>query len=380
MGLDAGPARDPRRGRTGARSRTGPPARALRGRRRRVRTEAGDVRRVQPRGQSRADARPAGEVGRDPVREHARDAPRPRPGHLRRARPQARRHDRRSARAHDRRRGRVSRRRRVPAVLHADDVAAGVPNAEDRLQLAGGDDQHHADRGVPRRRSPGGDASRRTHARHRRRRARHRSGRHPPHELHPERRVPVHDGHRRNVRLGRLREAARRGARARGLRRAASRAGGAPRTQRSDAARHRSGFVRRDHRAGRAAPRVGQGRDRRRRHRARVRRYQLARPGPRDRVLDDRERRARRTDGAGDGPAVRHRDHPAGRWHRRLSVAPDRRERGQGRERRGVGAGQAIGGAPARSQPRRHRDRRRRSASRRRAGAHARRGRTWRPR
>ena len=229
---------------------------ALRGGRRRVRTEAGHVRRVQPRGQSREDARPAGEVGRDPFREHALDAPRACAGHLRRARPQARRHDRRSARAHDRRRGRVSRRRRVPAVLHADDVAAGVPNPEDRLQLAGGDDQHHADRGVPRRRSPGGDASRRTHARHRRRRARHRSRRHPPHELHPERRVPVHDGHRRNVRHRRLREDARRGARARGLRRAARRAGGAPGAQRSDAARHRSGVVRRDHRAGRAAPRV----------------------------------------------------------------------------------------------------------------------------
>ena len=119
------------------------------------------------------------------------------------------------------------------------------------------------------------------------------------------------------------------------------------------------------------APRMGQGRDRRRRHRARVRRYQLARPGSRDRVLDDRERRARRADGTGEGPPVRHRDHPAGRWHRRFAVAADRRQRGEGRERRGVGAGQAIGRAPARGEPRRHRHRRRRAPSRGRPGARA---------
>ena len=106
----------------------------------------------------------------------------------------------------DRRRRRLPGGRRVPAVLHADDVAAGVPNAEDRVQLAGGGDEHHTRRRVPRRRPSGGDPPRRTHARHRRRRARHRPGRDPPQELHPDRRVPVHDHHRRDVRLRRLRK------------------------------------------------------------------------------------------------------------------------------------------------------------------------------
>ena len=82
-------------------------------------------------------------------------------------------------------------------------------NAEDRVQLAGRDHQHDADRRVPRRGPSRGDAPRRAHARHRRRRARHRSGRDPAQELHPGRRVPVHDGHRRDVRHRRVRQAAR---------------------------------------------------------------------------------------------------------------------------------------------------------------------------
>ena len=356
-------------------------ARALRRGRRRVRAEAGHVRRVQPGRQGRADARPPGEVGRDPLREHARDAPRPRPGHLRRARPEARRHDRRSARAHDRRRGRVSRRRRVPAVLHADDVAAGVPNAEDRVQLAGGDHQHHADRRVPRRRSARGDAPRRAHARHRRRRARHRS---------------------------RSRSAARTSSRPT---RSRTRRSPARRTTRGDYEKPLDAVL--EH-AGYDALRAEQA-ARRARNDPKLLGIGLAsyveitapvglhREWGKVEIEDDGtvlayvgtsshgqghetafsmivERRARRADGAGDGPAVRHRDHPAGRWHRRLAVAPDRRERGQGRERGGAGAGQAAGGAPARSQPRRHRDRRRRSPGRGRARAHARRGRTSRPR
>ena len=49
---------------------------------------------------------------------------------------------------------------------------------------------------VPRCGPSRGDPPRRAHARHRRRRARHRSGRDPAQELHPARGVPVHDGHR----------------------------------------------------------------------------------------------------------------------------------------------------------------------------------------
>ena len=130
-------------------------------------------------------------------------------GALRRARAEARRRDRRAARALRRRRGRVPGGRRVPDVLHADDVAAGVPNAEDRVQLAGRAHQHDADARVPRCGPARGDAPRRAHARHRRRRARPRSGRDPAQELHPGRRVPVHDGHRRHLRLRRVRQAAR---------------------------------------------------------------------------------------------------------------------------------------------------------------------------
>ena len=88
-----------------------------------------------------------------------------------------------------------------------------VPHPQDRVQLAGRRHQHHADRRVPRRGPSRSDPPRRAHARHRRRRTRHRSGGDPPQELHPGRRVPVHDDHRGDLRHRRVREAARRGAR-----------------------------------------------------------------------------------------------------------------------------------------------------------------------
>ena len=271
---------------------------------------------------------PAGEVDRDPLREHGRDVARPRPGPLRRARPEARRHDHRSARAHDRRRRRVPGDRRVPAVLHADDGAERVPNAEDRVQLAGRDHQHHAGRGVPRRRPARGDAPRRAHARHRRRRARHRSR--------------SRSGARTSSRPTRSRTRTVTGATYDSgeyekaldavLEHAgydALRAEQAARRERGDPMLLGIGVA---SYVEITAPvglhrECGQGRDRRRRHGARVRRHQRARPGSRDRVLDDRQRRARRPDGGRARPAVRHRDHPAGRRHRRVALAPDRRER-----------------------------------------------------
>ncbi len=71
---------------------------------------------------------------------------------------------------------------------------------------------------------------------------------------------------------------------------------------------------------------------------------------------------------------------PARAGHRGIAFAPDRRQRAEGRERRGVDAGQAARRAPVRGQPRRRRARRRWPAGRGRAGAACCRGRTWRRR
>ncbi len=87
--------------------------------------------------------------------------------------------------------------------------------------------EHDPDRGVPRRRPARGDAGDRAGDGHARRRARPRSRRDPPPELHPEGRVPVHDRLARPVRLRRLRGRARPRAALGRLRRAARRAGAA---------------------------------------------------------------------------------------------------------------------------------------------------------
>ena len=193
----------------------------------------------------------------------------------------------------DRRRRRLPGGRCVPAVLHADDVAAGVPNAEDRVQLAGGATNTTplaAYRGAGR---PGGNPPRRAHARHRRRRARHRPGRDPPQELHPARRVPVHDDHRRDLRLRRLRQAARRACSStRGY--DELRAEQAARRERDDPKLLGHRRCRRTSRSPRRSACY--------REWGKVeidddgtvlalRRDELARTGPRDRVLDDRQRR-----------------------------------------------------------------------------------------
>ena len=81
--------------------------------------------------------------------------------------------------------------------------------------------------------------------------------------------------------------------------------------------------------------------------------------GPRDRVLDDRARAARRPDGAGDARAVRHRAVPRGHGHDGLALAADRRQRALQGERGGAGEGEAARRAPARGERRRHRVRRR---------------------
>ena len=71
------------------------------------------------------------------------------------------------------------------------------------------------DRRLSRCRPPRGDAVDRARARRRRRPDRHRPGRDPPRQLHAARHVPAHHDHRRQLRLGRVREGTRRRARGR---------------------------------------------------------------------------------------------------------------------------------------------------------------------
>ena len=62
-----------------------------------------------------------------------------------------------------------------------------VRDPEGRVQLVERGHEHHADRGVPRRRPARGHRVARAHHRHGRRRARHRPGRDPQAQLHPAR-------------------------------------------------------------------------------------------------------------------------------------------------------------------------------------------------
>ena len=83
-------------------------------------------------------ARPAGQVGRDPLGEHDRHAARPWAGAVPGARSPARRHHRRPALPGGRRRRRLRRVRRHARVrTHAHDVAGRLPHPEDRLRRRG---------------------------------------------------------------------------------------------------------------------------------------------------------------------------------------------------------------------------------------------------
>ena len=176
-----------------------------------------------------------------------------------------------------------------------------------------------------------------------------------------------------HLRHRRVREAARRAARTRRTTRACapSRPRVANATIRSCSASDVSSYVEITAPVG-LHREYGQGRDRRRRHRPRLRRHQLARPGSRDRVLDDRRATC-----------------SACRWNRSRSCSPTPRSIPQGGGTGGsrslqiagsavkvaseevLDPGEAARRAHARGESRRHRHRRRRAPGRRRPGARA---------
>ena len=88
------------------------------------------------------------------------------------------------------------------ADAHRPDVVRRLRHPEGRLPLRRGRDEHDADRRLPRRRPAGGDRAGRAGDGPVRGRARHGPGRGPPAQLHL--RLPAPDGHRRQLRLGRL--------------------------------------------------------------------------------------------------------------------------------------------------------------------------------
>src|SRR6266851_3590297 len=164
-------------------------------------------------------------------------------------------------------------------------------------------DQPRPHRSIPGRGPARGDPPRRADGRPRRARAEDGPGRHTQEELHPAGGLPVHAELRTGGRLGRLREGARQGTAARGLRRAAQEAGRP--AQAGSLLRHRAVDV---DRAVRLRPQRGHGAGHRR-HRAsgigsgtrhadrrghRLHGHALARAGPRDDVQPDRRRPAGR--------------------------------------------------------------------------------------
>ena len=206
---------------------------------------------------------------------------------LRRDGPEARRHDHRTARADDRRRGRVPGGRRVPAVLHADDVAERVRRS--RRSSSTGRPRSPTPRRSPRtaaragpRRSTSSSASstwRPTSSTSTRSRSGARTSSRPRRS-----RSRTVTGLGATYDSGEYAKALDVARRERRLRRAARRAGRTPRARRHEAARHRRRVVPRDQRAAHVQPRVRRGRDRRRRNGHRAGRHERARPGPRDDV------------------------------------------------------------------------------------------------
>ena len=238
--------------------------------------------------------------------------------------------------------------------------------------------ERHAGRGLPRRGPAGGDGAGRARDGPDRRGARDGSGRGPPEEPDPRRRLPVHDRLRHDVRHRRLRARARRGAADRRRTEAPGGAGGATGARRPPAARHRRQHLRGDHRVRVEGVRLGGGG--RRRHRHRAHRHVAARTGARDgdradrlggpgRAVRDGARRpfgqrrrasrrghvglavaagrrlgGRRADAGGrrEGPHARRRT--CSRWTRPISRNRGRAVRGRGRARARDHVGGARGG------------------------------------
>ena len=136
-------------------------------------------------------------------------------------------------------RGRLPPARRVPALLHPLMAPGGVRHPAGRVARPRRRDHHDLDRGLPRRGPARGDRGDRAGDGPVRRRDRHGPGRGPQAQPHPARRVPVHDQGRGDYDSGEYAGGAGPGARRRGLRGAARRAGRAPRARRRRPARHR---------------------------------------------------------------------------------------------------------------------------------------------
>ena len=157
--------------------------------------------------------------------------------------------------------------------------------------------------------------------------SRHRPGRDPASQLPRPGRLPAHHDHGRGLRLGRVRQGARRRPCRRRLRRAAGRAGPPPGCRRPRAARHRRVGLCRGDRSARPSHRIRRGRDPRRRDGVDGRRHELARPGSPHRVRHGGERGARHPDGEDPADQLRYgRSAPRDR-HAGLAVAADRRQR-----------------------------------------------------
>ena len=337
MALDADAPSGPQRAGGDPRPRAGRRSRGCAGCRRRLRRQAAG-RRGGPRRLARPPTRAPGALGGDAEREHDRDAPRPWRG--------ARVHDR----GHPRRTGgglsaakpaghrRLSAHRGDPAGLHRVDGERRVRDPEDRDGVHERRHQHDADRAVPRRRPPGGDAGDRTCDGPVRAGGGARSRRGAPAQPVRLRRLPADDGIGRDLRLRRLRAGARPRARGVRLRGAARGAAAAARGGRHARAGHRRQRVRRDHERPRRV------RARRCRDHAGGRgdpphRIVLPRSGPRDDVRDDRRGQARPTARVGACHQGRHRRGASGHRHLRLEVHPDRRCRGAGGSAPGGGTG-----------------------------------------
>ncbi len=159
-------------------------------------------------------------------------------------------------------------------------------------------DQHHADRPGARRGPTRGHPDARARDGPARGRAVARSRRDQAAQLHPQRRLPVHDRLWRALRHRRLRRGPGAGARERRLRRSAPRAGRPAPERLGHPARDRPQRVRRgDQRHLRAG--VRRGRDHPSRRGDRPHRLAVAGPGPRDDLRADRGRTARPADREG---------------------------------------------------------------------------------
>ena len=296
-----------------------------------VRRQGRPARRARRRHRRRPPPRPAGDVGRDPLREHGGHAPRPGPGAVRRDGLHQRRHHRRAAGAGwsatpaptpasaaalllGPTRTMAQGVYRIPKIAFDGAVAAtnttpmgafrgaGRPEAaallERIMDIAA--DELGIDPVELRRTQPAPTPTCSRYTTLDRRRPTTAATTTPP-----------------------LDEAAAR----RRLRRAAGRAGRPPRAGRPAAARHRRERLRRDHRR-RRRQRVRRGRGPRRRHRHDQGRHVGARPGPRHVVRHARGRPARHPDGVDPVRPVRHRPWcpaavaPAGRGRCSSAAAP----------------------------------------------------------